>query len=195
MPKRKRSYEKGPGWSASMRKPPFKHERGSSLLAQYREASRCSMNLATIVVAHSICLLGFPSLMARSTEPAAAASVLSISKPLFNRKSFPKRYDGASTRWSSSWIMEPRTHLNSSKAGFASKNADAQGNSTFRCSGYLPMHPGLIRSKFGSVCFSANICSRITFSAPMPSKPLSTSSLPITTRLPNRSTGPIRLHP
>src|SRR5437868_9081643 len=78
------------------------------------------------------------------------------------------------------------------KVGCASKNEPAKSASTFRCSGYHPMRPGLIRSKFGSVSFSANICSPITFSAPRLLKPLSTSSLPITIRLPNPSTGPIR---
>src|SRR2546421_11546910 len=87
--------------------------------------------------------------------------------------------------------MERRTHPSSSKAGSVSRNADVPGGCTFRCSGCLPMRPGLIRSKFGEVGFSANTCNPITFSARRTSNALSTSSSLITTRLPNRSIGPI----
>jgi transposase len=53
-----------------MRKPPFKHGRANSRLAQHAQASRCCTKRAIIVAAHAICLPGSPWLMARSTEPA-----------------------------------------------------------------------------------------------------------------------------
>jgi len=70
MPKREVSCEQAFGWSASTRKPRSKLDRASCLLVQRAQASPCSAKHAIIVAAHDICLPGFPSLMARSTEPA-----------------------------------------------------------------------------------------------------------------------------
>src|SRR6266487_5951724 len=86
--------------------------------------------------------------------------------------------------------MAPPMRPNNSRGGSVSRNRRVKGGCTFRCTGCLPTHPGWIRSKSGSVCCSANICSLITFPARMPSKPLSESISPITIKRPGRSTGP-----
>src|SRR5213083_1853316 len=89
--------------------------------------------------------------------------------------------------------MAPPMRPNNSRGGSVSRNRRVKGGCTFRCTGCLPTHPGWIRSKSGSVCCSANICSLITFPARMPSKPLSESISPITIKRPSRSTGPTPL--
>src|SRR5216683_3451320 len=86
--------------------------------------------------------------------------------------------------------MAPPMRPNNSRGGSVSRSRRVQGGCTFRCTGCLPTRLGWIRSKSGSVCCSANICSLITFPARMPSKPLSASISPITIKRPSRSTGP-----
>src|SRR5712691_10675473 len=88
--------------------------------------------------------------------------------------------------------MEPRTRPNSSKAGCVSRNKPVKDGCASRCTGCLPTRPGSIRSKFGSVCSNANVCSPITLSRRLLWKPLSPSTSPITTKRPSRSTGPTR---
>src|SRR6266516_1085641 len=89
--------------------------------------------------------------------------------------------------------MAPPMRPNNSRGGSVSRNRRVKGGCTFRCTGCLPTHPGWIRSKSGSVCCSANICSLITFPSRMHSKPLSESISPITIKRPSRSTGPTPL--
>src|SRR5437763_1120524 len=72
--KRERSCEQAPGWSVSMRKPPFKHGRASSLPFPHAKASRCCTKHAIIVAAHAISLQGSRSPMARSTASAVSAN-------------------------------------------------------------------------------------------------------------------------
>src|SRR5258708_40170411 len=86
--------------------------------------------------------------------------------------------------------MAPPMRPNNSRGGSVSRNRRGKGGCIFRCLGCLPTGPVWIRSKSGSVCCSANICSLITLSRQTPSNPLSASISPITIKRPSRSTGP-----
>src|SRR5437762_2042636 len=90
--------------------------------------------------------------------------------------------------------MEPPTHPNNWNAGLPSRNKPSKAFCISKSLGYLPMRPGLTRSKYGGVTSSVNFYSPIILSQLRISKPLFLNILPITTRRPKRSNGPILLN-